>query len=357
MMLGIFTLIYVSITFFVGIKIITKYFAVRDKIFLYAGLSVIGLATPWAGVVLNFISIVFFDTLPSMQLHFFLHGFYIPIATCFWLMVLMHFSKLSKTTRKKLIIICFIIALIVEIAYISIIFIDTAILGTLINEIQVDYATFSEIYLLIATIIAFFSGLWLGKLLRKSDKEKVRLQGKLIISSYCIFAFAAFFEVLVPIILVIIFARILVTFMSILFYGAFVLPKWIMRLFLNQKAQDVLKVQEEYEEPEELKDDALEFFKIISQRRNVTAKEVNFYRDKNICLVCKGKVEKDSAHTCTKCYALYCERCALAISQLENSCWACNEAIDKSKPIKLIESKEERKKIIVKMEKVKKKNS
>ena len=74
MMLGIFTLIYVSITLFVGIKIITKYFDLRDKSFLYAGLSVIGLATPWAGVVLNFISFVFFDTIPPMELHFFLHG-------------------------------------------------------------------------------------------------------------------------------------------------------------------------------------------------------------------------------------------------------------------------------------------
>ncbi len=340
-----------------GIKIITKYFEVRDKAFLYAGLSVIGLATPWAGVVLNFITYVFFDTIPSMELHFFLHGTYIPIATCFWLMVLMHFSKLSETRRKKLVIMCFVIAAIFEIVYISIIFTDTTILGTLLTEIQVDYAPFSEIYLLIATLIAFFSGLWLGNLLRKSDKEKVRLQGKLIIYSYCIFAFAAFFEVMVPIISVIIFARILVTFMSILFYGAFVLPKWIVRLFLSQKARDVLEIQEEYEEPDELKDDALEFFKIISQRRNVTTKEVNFYRNRNICLVCKGKVEKDNAHTCTKCYALYCERCALAIAQLENSCWACNEAIDKSKPIKLIESKEEKKKIIVKLEKTKKQNS
>ncbi len=356
MMIGIITLIFVAINLFVAIKILAKYFEVRDKTFLYAGLAIIGIPLPWTGVVLNFISIIFFDTIPPMELHFFIHGFYIAFATFFWLMVNINFSKISETKRKKVIIIAFIITIIVESVYLTVLFTDTTILGTLINEIQVDYAIFSEIYLLTATIVNFSLALWLGSQLRKSENEKVRLQGKLIITGYCIFVFAGFLEVLVPIISVIIFARILVIFMAITFYGTFVLPKWMERLFLKQKDHDVLEIKEEYEESKEVKDDAEEFFKVLSQRRDITEKEVSFYRERNICLVCKGKVGKDNAHTCTECDALYCERCSLALAQLENSCWACNEAIDKSKPIRVIESEEERIEIITKSEEARKKN-
>jgi hypothetical protein len=32
------------------------------------------------------------------------------------------------------------------------------------------------------------------------------------------------------------------------------------------------------------------------------------------------------------CTALYCEKCAHAIENAENACWACNVPLDESKP-------------------------
>lgn len=43
-----------------------------------------------------------------------------------------------------------------------------------------------------------------------------------------------------------------------------------------------------------------------------------------------------SIYACPECKALYCENCAKAIESIENACWACNEPLDKSKPIKLL---------------------
>ncbi|MFX1445448.1 MAG: hypothetical protein ACFFHV_18690 [Promethearchaeota archaeon] len=93
-------------------------------------------------------------------------------------------------------------------------------------------------------------------------------------------------------------------------------------------------VKEDYhlsEESNEQKDDIQEFLKILGERRKITEEEVIFYREKKICLVCKGKVG-GVMYMCTKCDALYCIKCAEAISNLENACWACNEPIDKSRP-------------------------
>ncbi len=236
MLLGIFTLIYIIVIMAEAITIIAKYFEFKDnKPLLYIGLSSIGLATPWSGVAANFISVVFFDVTISMELYFLLHGTYIPISVFFWIVGCLYLSNIRPPTRKMIIIITGVLHGIFEIIYIIIIFADTTILGTPLNEIQVDYAIFSEIFLLYAIIQTIVLGLWMGKRAIRSDDKRIRLKGKLLLTCFSLFAIAAFIEVMIPVIFIIILARILVTFNSILFYGGFILPKWMERLFLKSE--------------------------------------------------------------------------------------------------------------------------
>lgn len=237
MMLGIFTLFYIIVTWFVALKIIAKYFELKQKIFLYAGTAYLGAAIPWTGVALNFISVVFFDTVPSMELHFFVHGAIPPFTLWLWIVTNLKLSNVKPKKQKIIIGISFVIAIIFQIIYISIIFTDTKILGTLINEIQVDYAPFSELYLLIMAIIMISLGFKIGLRSMKSDIKRVRLKGKLIVYSFVLATFTFMLEIFVPILSIIILARILVVFTGILFYGGFVLPKWMERLFLKEESE------------------------------------------------------------------------------------------------------------------------
>ncbi len=236
MLLGIFTLIYIIVITIEAIVIIIKYFEFKsNKPLLYIGLSSIGLATPWSGVAANFISVVFFDATISMELYFLLHGTYIPISLFFWIMGCLYLSNISPSKRKMIIIITGVLYAIFEIIYIIIIFTDTSILGTPLNEIQVDYAIFSEIFLLCAIIQTIVLGLWMGKRAIRSDDKRIRLKGKLLLTCFSLFAIAAFIEVMIPVIFIIILARILVTFNSILFYGGFILPKWMERILIKEE--------------------------------------------------------------------------------------------------------------------------
>ena len=70
----------------------------------------------------------------------------------------------------------------------------------------------------------------------------------------------------------------------------------------------------------------------ISAPEKVTEEVVHFFREQNICIVCKGKIRHWN-YICT-CTALYCQKCARALEDLENACWACNLPINKSKPSK-----------------------
>jgi len=54
------------------------------------------------------------------------------------------------------------------------------------------------------------------------------------------------------------------------------------------------------------------------------------------CIVCKGNALSFNVFIC-ECGAVYCKKCALALMELENSCWACNSPINKNAAIKNLE--------------------
>ncbi|MFX0105844.1 MAG: DC1 domain-containing protein [Candidatus Hodarchaeota archaeon] len=78
-----------------------------------------------------------------------------------------------------------------------------------------------------------------------------------------------------------------------------------------------------------------ELFRLYKRPSQITEEEVTVSKEKKICLVCKGKLSGfNLAYICSNCDTLYCENCARALSDLENTCWVCYAPIDDSKPIK-----------------------
>lgn len=235
MLLGIFTLIYIGIVLFVGVKVISKYFSIKDKTFLYAGIGFIGVAFPWSGVAINFISIVFFDVVPSMEIHFFFHGGMGGAFLFFWIMAILNLSGIQPEKREKYLIFIGVVAFIVEIVYLSLIFYDTDILGTLLNEIQMDYAPFNEVYLLTQLIIVLISGFWLASKSLKSENDRIKIKGRLLLFGFILFPIASTLEVLVPFVPIIIIGRLLALISLIFTYGGLILPKWMEKLFLKKE--------------------------------------------------------------------------------------------------------------------------
>ena len=75
---------------------------------------------------------------------------------------------------------------------------------------------------------------------------------------------------------------------------------------------------------------------------DLSEEDVKLYRERTQCLVCKKTIKGfSSIFICPDCRALYCEKCARTLSGLDNECWSCDNAIDKSKPIKHYVKEEE----------------
>ncbi|MFX0097936.1 MAG: B-box zinc finger protein [Candidatus Hodarchaeota archaeon] len=90
----------------------------------------------------------------------------------------------------------------------------------------------------------------------------------------------------------------------------------------------------------EIKGSAAEMVKLLgldlTKPEDLTQEDVAFYREKTVCLVCKTEMAGFvSIFFCPECKALYCDRCARALSELENACWSCDKAIDITKPVSI----------------------
>jgi len=102
------------------------------------------------------------------------------------------------------------------------------------------------------------------------------------------------------------------------------------------------------EEPEKNKKDKLEMevevaesiFRLTKRPEHLTEEEIVVAIEKRICLVCKQKLKRQ-IYICPECGTFYCSKCSEALNELENMCWVCETPFDESKPVKLIEKKED----------------
>jgi len=69
--------------------------------------------------------------------------------------------------------------------------------------------------------------------------------------------------------------------------------------------------------------------KVFTKPAMITIEEVQLYREKGLCLVCKGKIEGIN-YICPKCNALYCLKCLDVLKNLENECWVCETPFQRS---------------------------
>ena len=83
------------------------------------------------------------------------------------------------------------------------------------------------------------------------------------------------------------------------------------------------------------------YTKTLKTPHKMTEEEVTHYKEKKICLVCKGHIEGFNNYICPNCEVLYCGHCAQSLIDLENTCWVCNIPLDASKPVKPFERKED----------------
>ena len=128
----------------------------------------------------------------------------------------------------------------------------------------------------------------------------------------------------------------------------FLITAWMWYFALREER---IKVKKEKPKKKDVKieGDLFRLYEMPSE--NISEEDVVFHKERKICLVCKGTAE-GFTFICPTCGALYCQKCAQTLTNLENACWACFGPIDPTKPVKI--TKPEPEKIGIKIDKSKK---
>lgn len=230
---GIFSFIFVAISLFVGLLILSKYFKYKEKIYFLVGATWIFISEPWWPSSLSFLVSLSNGVGLTSSVYFLIGNIFVPLAIALWLLA---FTEFLFTEKRKLILLIFtLVGIVFEIIFFSLLFLNPSLIGTLNPPVDVRYKAFIMIFLLVFVLIVVFSGLLFARLSLKSDDPEVKLKGRLLIVAYATFLVGALLDSSIPLNEIsVVLTRLLLIVSALFWYGGFILPKWMRQLFLKQ---------------------------------------------------------------------------------------------------------------------------
>jgi hypothetical protein len=129
---GLFSLLLVIISIIVALQILSKYFKYKEKVFIFVGLTWLGLITPWLPSSVGFLYYLMFQQ-PLLDIIYILLGlFIIPIIIVIWIY---GFTKFLVDRYNGILLIIFLIMGIVFEFYLFIgLFMDYEVFIGIINN-------------------------------------------------------------------------------------------------------------------------------------------------------------------------------------------------------------------------------
>ena len=314
--------------FAIGMFCIYTSIKINANLLFYTGIIIFSACFTWLGEFLDFLSIIAtgnnLDN--SFGLHGLINGVWIPITSLSIIYIVVELIQLKK---KWIILSVFIV---VAIIYEIILFLNPLSPFNYIypdnpgeDLIENSFALDSPLSILIVIFLLSNSCGTLVLLFKSIQSEGIiKKKFKLLaIGCFIVLGFSIIDGIFSNLGYFLFITRIGIIIGCLIFYWA-----------LREEKEEKVKVTKEIKVKGDL-------FRISKYRReNITEEEISISKEKKICIVCKGKVGGFS-FICNGCGAFYCEKCAKALSDLENMCWVCNTLIDPSKPSKPYEKEEE----------------
>ena len=243
---GSLSLIFVLISFVIGISIISKYGKYKNRLYILVGLTWLMLSTLWLPEAVSFLmSLIIRQTL-AIEWYFILGNVFVPVALFCW--VVAYTDMVNKEKEKIAVALILIFSVVFEGLFFYNFVLDIDFIGVIDDRqpFSADLGIFLAILLLISILILFVTGIMFARKSIKSENKEVRLKGKLLQFAFIAFTIAAVLEKTIRSILmgivflnpteiflsvVLVVVRLLLISSTIAFYGGFLLPNWMKNLF------------------------------------------------------------------------------------------------------------------------------
>ncbi|MFX1427940.1 MAG: hypothetical protein ACFFBE_15910 [Promethearchaeota archaeon] len=230
---GVFSLVFVAISLFVGFIILSRYFKYKERIYLLVGATWVLIASPWWPSSLSFLIALSNGVGITPEAYFLIGNLLVPLAVALWLLA---FTEFLYTEKRKLILSVFIIiGLIFEVLFLTFLFVNPDFIGELNGPVDVNYKSFILIFLISYLLIVVITGFLFANLSLKSKDREVKLKGKLLIIAYISFSVGALLDSSLPLNeIIIIITRLVLILSAFCWYGGFLLPRWLKKYLLKK---------------------------------------------------------------------------------------------------------------------------
>ncbi|HUW90603.1 MAG TPA: hypothetical protein VMV43_08780 [Candidatus Nanopelagicaceae bacterium] len=245
---GSLSLIFVLISFIIGVTIISKYGKYKNRLYILVGLYWLMLSTLWLPEAVSFLMSLIIQQTLSIEWYFIIGNSFVPVAIICW--VIAYTDMTNKKIQKLAVGLILIFSIIFEGLFFYYFFLDINLIGVInpLRPFSADLGYFLTILLFISFLILFVTGFKFARKSIKAENKEVRLKGKLLQFAFIAFTIAALLEktarsiligtvfadptiLLLSVMLVVV--RLLLISSAIAFYGGFLLPRWMKEIFMQ----------------------------------------------------------------------------------------------------------------------------
>jgi len=171
MLQGALTLAFVLISTILGLIIVLKYNKYKQRELLMVGITWILLVSGYWPDAITFIMVLLTGNVLEDGIYFFLANAFIPPIYITWSIPFSDLLIEKERDKKILIILMTIVAIIFEIIFLSLLFIDLSLIGTRMAPFYVKWTDFVVFFLLFSIVIFLVMGiLFVRKSLKSKDK-------------------------------------------------------------------------------------------------------------------------------------------------------------------------------------------
>ncbi len=223
---GLLSLLTVIVCIFVGLKIMLKFNATKERRFLLIGASWIGMSEPWWPSTLGFI-LALFDIHITAELYFYLHMGFLPFFLLAWLISMQ--KPLMLSWWNYVIYAHLIISALLQVLLITFLFVNIDLIGVLLTPVDIDFNIISIISIIYYLSIFITTGFIFSIKTMKMDDSELTLRGRFLLIAFILFLIGAILETVITITI----NRVIVFISAIVFYIGYIFPTRIKEIFLK----------------------------------------------------------------------------------------------------------------------------
>ncbi len=224
----IYTIINVTISTVIGLKIASKYIAYKRKELLTVGLSMVFTAAIWWAIIIAFLTVIFLNYEPNLTFLLAFHLF-TPLSMILWVysISLLIYPK----SFKKIMLIFGIICSIYVIIFLYFLLTDPGSLGRKTGTIFAEFYLYIVMFSLFSLIVYISTAILFLDTSLKSSDPRIRWKGKFIFLSATVFVFTTFVSIIIPATGI----TLLYLFANICSYIGWLMPDKIAKFLIKEK--------------------------------------------------------------------------------------------------------------------------